>query len=71
MKKHRKHRSSMVEGVEVQCGACGEPWLVFVDPSGGLSQSYVEDCQVCCRPHRIEVAIDEEDGSVQAVAWFE
>jgi Cysteine-rich CPXCG len=39
----------------VQCPYCGEPFDTSVDLSAG-SSSYIEDCQVCCRP--IELGID-------------
>jgi Cysteine-rich CPXCG len=39
--------------VEVVCPYCGERNEVGVDPGGGASQEYVEDCQVCCRPWRV------------------
>lgn len=35
---------------EYCCAYCGEPNLTFVDFSAGATQSYGEDCQVCCRP---------------------
>jgi Cysteine-rich CPXCG len=43
----------------VQCPYCGEPFETQVDLSGG-SSSYIEDCQVCCRPieFRLEVGGD-------------
>lgn len=43
----------------VQCPYCGEPFETAVDLSSG-STSYIEDCQVCCRPieFRLEVADD-------------
>jgi hypothetical protein len=50
------------------CGACGEEIVIPLDPSAGASQSYVEDCPVCCRPNVITVEIDE-DGEVRA--WAE
>ena len=43
---------------EVICPYCGEANEVSVDPGGGATQEYVEDCQVCCRPWRIVVAFD-------------
>jgi hypothetical protein len=61
----------MVEGHEVRCGACGEISTVFVDPSGGHVQSYVEDCQVCCRPSRIEISIDPDSGEATVSASYE
>lgn len=39
----------MEEPIEIQCPWCGEPFTTFFDPSAG-GQTYVEDCQVCCRP---------------------
>ncbi|MEJ2539973.1 MAG: CPXCG motif-containing cysteine-rich protein [Gemmatimonadota bacterium] len=43
--------------VEISCPYCGETSEVHVDPMGGAEQSYVEDCQVCCRPMEIRVRI--------------
>jgi hypothetical protein len=47
---------------EVRCPYCGEPNEIALDPGGGSSQEYVEDCQVCCRPWRVFVSY-EADGS--------
>jgi len=44
----------------VQCPYCGEPVEIGLDPAGGASQEYVEDCQVCCRPWRVSVHYDAE-----------
>lgn len=41
------------------CAFCGEPNLTFVDLSAGMTQSYVEDCQVCCRPNVLYLTVDE------------
>jgi hypothetical protein len=51
----------------VQCPYCGEPFDTQVDLSAG-STSYIEDCQVCCRPIDlgIEVGGDGELMSVSA-----
>lgn len=43
------------------CAYCGEENDLFVDPSAGESQEYVEDCQVCCRPNLLRIAIDDDD----------
>ena len=40
---------------EVSCPYCGELVEIALDPGGGAVQQYVEDCQVCCRPMRINV----------------
>jgi hypothetical protein len=42
------------------CAFCGECSTTFVDISAGLAQSYVEDCQVCCRPNILYVRFDDE-----------
>ena len=51
-----------------QCGFCGEQNWTFVDASGGPEQTYVEDCQVCCRPNVLRVQVDPEGqgASIQA-----
>lgn len=49
----------MQNTAEYYCACCGEANLTFVDLSGGSQQSYVEDCQVCCRPNVLYIRIDE------------
>lgn len=49
----------MQEEATYYCSACGEEIVVPVDLSAGGSQTYVEDCPVCCRPNVIHVAVDE------------
>ena len=53
---------------EVTCPCCGEAVTVGLDPGGGTRQSYVEDCQVCCRPWRVEVTYDDNGA---ALVWIE
>ena len=43
------------------CAFCFEPNSIFVDPDGGETQRYVEDCQVCCRPNRLSICWDDLD----------
>ncbi len=45
------------------CPYCGAPISMLLDPSVP-SQTYVEDCEVCCHP--IEVRYAVEDGEVVA-----
>jgi hypothetical protein len=59
----------MLPSVEVQCPYCGEWIAVLVDDSAG-EQDYIEDCQVCCRPIRIGVAVGD-DGEVDVTARSE
>jgi hypothetical protein len=49
----------MESTAEFFCAFCGEPNTTFVDISAGYSQTYIEDCQVCCRPNQLYVTIDE------------
>jgi Cysteine-rich CPXCG len=49
-----------MQNAEYGCAYCGETNLTFVDFSAGSSQSYVEDCQVCCQPNVLFIQIDEE-----------
>jgi len=46
----------------LSCPYCGELVEVVIDKGGGGSQSYVEDCPVCCRPWQVEVGYDPEIG---------
>lgn len=50
------------------CDACGEEIVIPLDLTEGSSQTYVEDCPVCCRANTIYVRVDE-DGEIQV--WAE
>ena len=50
------------------CDACGEEIIIPLDLTEGSSQTYVEDCPVCCRANTIHVQIDD-DGNAQV--WAE
>lgn len=53
---------------DIACPYCGETITVLVDDSLP-EQSYVEDCQVCCRPIVIDIAEDPDESlSVNARA---
>jgi hypothetical protein len=41
-----------------QCAACGEWNETVVDESAGSRQTYVEDCQVCCKPNILHIGFD-------------
>jgi transcription elongation factor Elf1 len=47
---------------EVSCPHCGETVLLFLDLSIE-SQSYIEDCSVCCQP--MQVSYTTSDGELQ------
>lgn len=55
----------MIE-TEVECPFCGETFSILIDCSED-SQSYVEDCFVCCRPIQFQITCaDGELISLQA-----
>lgn len=58
-----------VEPFEISCPYCGEIIEILVDPSVE-HQSYIEDCQVCCRPITMKVTMSEE-GTPQVEASAE
>jgi hypothetical protein len=53
---------SLLEECAADCPYCGEPITLLIDTSCE-EQSYVEDCEVCCRPIVVNVFVDE-DGQV-------
>lgn len=49
----------MLEEAEVTCPCCWETIVLELDLSAG-SQTYVEDCSVCCRPMVVRLTVDED-----------
>ncbi|MBS0583003.1 MAG: CPXCG motif-containing cysteine-rich protein [Proteobacteria bacterium] len=49
----------MLEFVVIHCPYCGEGFETQVDLSAG-SQSYIEDCAVCCKPIEIALRVGDE-----------
>lgn len=47
----------------VYCPYCGEGVEIALDPGGGATQAYVEDCQVCCQPWRVQVQYGADGGA--------
>ena len=43
-----------------QCAGCGEWNETTVEETAGRTQSYVEDCQVCCKPSVLTIHYDAE-----------
>ena len=62
---------SMQTTSEFYCAYCGEPNVTFVDLSAGRQQSYVEDCQVCCRPNILYLRVDEETLDIEIDTEYE
>ncbi len=50
----------MLDSREVSCPYCAQSMEIELDPSGGSSQQYTEDCQVCCRPWVVCVTTDAD-----------
>lgn len=48
---------ALMEYLERDCPYCGESSLLAIDLSVS-EQSYIEDCQVCCRPMSVSVRIE-------------
>ena len=52
----------------ISCPYCGEPNRVLLDPQEA-GHSYIEDCQVCCRP--IVFLISMSEGEIVADVYAE
>jgi Cysteine-rich CPXCG len=50
------------------CAFCLQVNEIVVDASTGMHQELIEDCQVCCRPNRLMITIDEKmlEASIEA-----
>lgn len=44
---------------KVDCPYCGETIELLIDCSVS-EQDYTEDCQVCCRPMKVHVEVDDD-----------
>lgn len=44
----------------INCPYCGEVIMVLIDPSDA-GNSYIEDCQVCCRPINFQISLNYYD----------
>lgn len=63
MKSRRKHLAKALSDnclmeAGFQCAGCGEWNSITVDESAGRRQSYIEDCQTCCKPNLLQVEYD-------------
>jgi len=47
----------------LHCPYCGEILEISIDRSIS-TQEYIEDCQICCRPIRLHVAIDSRQNII-------
>ena len=51
-----------------QCPCCWEDISMVLDLSDG-GQSYVEDCEVCCRPLTIRYQVESDDDADQIIGF--
>lgn len=58
---------NQIETRKVHCPYCGEAIDILVDCSIP-HQSYIEDCQVCCRPIELDVTVDHDGEPFVVVA---
>ena len=56
---------NLLEEKELICPYCGEMFTVLVDCSMS-EQNYIEDCQVCCQPIVLDVAVEDDAVSIVA-----
>jgi len=49
---------NLLETAQIICPYCGEIIECVIDCSIA-EQSYIEDCQVCCRPIELMIGVDE------------
>lgn len=61
-------RTASQEEATYICDACGEEIVIPLDLTEGASQTYVEDCPVCCRANTIYVRVGDE-GEIEV--WAE
>jgi len=54
---------SLVEQ-SISCPFCAERVSILLDLSAG-TQSYIEDCQVCCRP--MQITLETSDGQLASI----
>jgi hypothetical protein len=59
-----------LEMQSVQCPYCWEAIELTLDLSAG-SQTYTEDCHVCCQPILVRLSVDEDSGSFEVSAEAE
>jgi Cysteine-rich CPXCG len=54
-----------------QCAGCGEWNVTTVDEFAGRRQTYVEDCQVCCKPNVLRVEYGASSSAFLILATLE
>ena len=57
----------LLQSHTVGCPYCGENIDVVIDCSE-ISQEYIEDCQVCCRPINFYINVMDEDVDIRVTS---
>ena len=57
-KKRKKRKPRRSDEGQYVCPTCGEEIVIPLDRSQGGTQTYGEDCPVCCNPNEIHVEYD-------------
>lgn len=60
----------MLEETEVTCPYCWESIVLELDLSAG-SQTYTEDCSVCCRPIVVHLRVSDDGEGFEVEARAE
>lgn len=55
----------MLDERPIQCPYCWETFSILVDASEGEDQTFVYDCEVCCRPIDVHVRIVGESVKIR------
>jgi len=55
----------MQDALSLQCPHCGETFSIAFDVSEGSTQ-FTTDCEVCCRPMQVTLAVND-DGELESV----
>ena len=63
-KRKRAYKRSQLPTIDADvlwyCRYCGEENSVWIDLTVPGKQDFIEDCQVCCRPNRLIVTLDDQ-----------
>jgi len=46
---------------QFSCAYCGAPNSLSIDVSGGQSQKFLTDCEVCCHPLVVKIELSGEE----------
>lgn len=52
------------EDIVWTCQYCGVHNSVWIDLTVSSKLDFIEDCEICCRPNRIIITIDEDENII-------